>query len=246
MRQIFSHEKIFVTLLKAMRHIKNKSSHNMKKIFALLLFIPFIGSSAVPCDEHVKGNGNVKTDMRSLGSFEKLANAGSIDIILEQGNTEGVEVTTDENLQSYIITEVKNNTLSVHIKENASISSTKLIVKVKCKILRAISSGGSGDVSSENVLKSDKLAISQGGSGDFDLNLNVEKLEISKAGSGDFKLEGKIGELEVSSAGSGDLDASKVSVGETAISMSGSGDVVMPKGTKPKVSSAGSGDVHYE
>jgi hypothetical protein len=217
----------------------------MKKLFVIMLLIPFIGTAS-PCDEHVKGNGNVKSDTRSPGSFEKLSSAGSIDIILEQGSTEGVEVTTDENLQSYIITEVKDNTLSVHIKENVSISSTKLIVKVKCKILRGINSGGSGDITSAGVLQSDKLRISQGGSGDFELNLNVEKLDINKAGSGDFKLEGKVGSLSVSSAGSGDLDASKISVGETAISMAGSGDVALPKGTKAKVSSAGSGDVHYE
>lgn len=216
----------------------------MKKLFVILLVFPFF--TYAKCDEHVKGNGNVKTDARSVNSFSKISSAGSIDVIIEQGNTEEAEVITDENLQQYIITEVKNNTLSIHIKDKVSISSTKLIVKVKCRELTAISAGGSGDISTSNELKSEKLAISQGGSGDFDLHLNVGTLEISKAGSGDFELEGKIQKLEVSSAGSGDLNASKTTLGDAAISMAGSGDVVLPKGSKPKVSSVGSGDVSYE
>jgi hypothetical protein len=216
----------------------------MKKITVLLLLLPFLSSAR--CDDQVKGNGNVKTDTRTVGSFSKIASGGSIDVIIEQGNSEGVEVTTDDNLFSYIITEVKNNTLSISFKENTSVSSTRLTVKVKCRELTAISAGGSGDISTSSVLKSDQLAISQGGSGDFDLNLNVGDLNINKAGSGDFKLEGKIQKLEVSSAGSGNLDASKTALGDTEISMAGSGDVVLPKGTKPKVSSVGSGDVSYE
>ncbi|MEP7265659.1 MAG: head GIN domain-containing protein [Bacteroidota bacterium] len=217
----------------------------MKKILFILFLLPALGYAN--CDkDHVKGNGTIKSESRNLNSFNKISTGGSIDIVIEQGFTESAEITTDENLMSYIITEVKDNTLSIHFKENVSISSTKLIVKVNCKELRAISAGGSGDVKTAGVLKADKLEISQGGSGDFKLNLNVSKLEISKAGSGDFKLEGKIADLELSSAGSGNLDASKTTVGDAEISMAGSGDVVLPKGTKPKVSSVGSGDVHYE
>lgn len=217
----------------------------MKKILFILFLLPALAHA--DCDkDHVKGNGTIKSESRDLGSFNKIATGGSIDIVIEQGSTEGAEISTDENLMQYIITEVKGNTLSIHFKENTSISPTKLTVKIKCKELTAISAGGSGDVKTDGVLKADKLQISQGGSGDFKLNLNVSKLEISKAGSGDFKLEGKIAELELSSAGSGNLDASKTTVGDAEISMAGSGDVVLPKGTKPKVSSVGSGDVHYE
>ncbi len=213
------------------------------KNLILLLFIPFFSSAK--CD-HIKGNGHVTSLQREINTFNKIATAGSVDVIIEQGSEEGVKVTTDENLQQYVVTEVKNNTLSIHLKDNVSFSSTKLIVHVTCRNLNAISSGGSGDVTVVNGLKSEDLEISQGGSGDFDLSLNVNKLEISKAGSGDFKLEGRIMSLEVSSAGSGDLDAGKTNIGEAEISMVGSGDVLLPRGIKPKVSSVGSGEVRYE
>jgi Putative auto-transporter adhesin, head GIN domain len=216
----------------------------MKKILLALMLLPYLSFGI--CSDHIKGSGTLKTETRTLDSFNKLAAAGSIDIIIEQGNTEGVEVTADDNLLTYIITEVKNNTLSVHLKEKVSVISTKLVVKVKCKQLGNISAGGSGDIKTNSEFKSEQLLINQGGSGDFKLNLNVRELKISKAGSGDFRIEGKVASMDVSSAGSGDLDASKILLGDAEISMAGSGDIILPKGSKPKVSNVGSGEVHYE
>ena len=216
----------------------------MKKILLTLLLLPAL--SFAKCSDHIKGSGTIKTESRTLDSFNRLAASGSIDIIIEQGNGDGVEVTADDNLLNYIITEVKNNTLSVHLKENVSVNSNKLVVKVKCIRLSEISAGGSGDIKTKGELKSEQLSINQGGSGDFKLNVNVGVLKISKAGSGDFHIEGKVASMDVSSAGSGDLDASKILVGDVEISMAGSGDIILPKGSKAKVSSVGSGEVHYE
>jgi hypothetical protein len=216
----------------------------MKKT-AFLLLIPFI-TIAGENKDHIKGNGQVKSETRQVGSYNKISTGGSIDVIIEQGPSEGVEVTTDENLQNYIVTEIKDNTLNIHVKKDHSVSPTKLVVKATFRELKAISAGGSGDISSSGEIKTEDLAISQGGSGDFKLKLNAGKVEISKAGSGDFDLEGKIQSLEISSAGSGDVDASDTSIGNAEISMVGSGDIVLPKGTKPRVSSVGSGEVHYE
>src|SRR5690349_5624495 len=157
----------------------------MKKT-ALLLLIPFITLAGEK--DHIKGSGQVKSEKRQVESFNKISTGGSIDVVIEQGSSEGVEITTDDNLQNYIITEIKNHTLNIQVKENYSVSPTKLVVKATCKELKAISAGGSGDVSTSGELKTEDLAISQGGSGNFKLKLNAGKVEISKAGSGDFDL----------------------------------------------------------
>jgi hypothetical protein len=216
------------------------------KLFSILACVCIISFTYASNDEDLKGNGKVTTEQRTVGSFGKISSAGSIDVQLVQGNSESVEVTCDENLLSYIITEVKDNGLSIHIKEKTSLSPTKLIVKVNLKNIAALNAAGSGDISTVNALKCDQLDVSQGGSGDIQLNITANKLAISKAGSGDFQIEGKAGKLSISSAGSGDVHAEKLIVENPDISMVGSGDIFLQKNARAKVSSIGSGDVHYE
>ena len=197
-------------------------------------------------DEKIKGNGKVVSKERALTSFDKINLAGSIDIIIDQNGKEAVTVETDENIQDYIITEVKDGTLNIHLKEHYDVNATKLTVRVNCSKLKSINSGGSGDVKTLSAISGDDFSISHGGSGDFDLNFAVKKLKISHAGSGDYILKGNAEEFNLSSAGSGDVNAKELACTTAKISSAGSGDVVLKKGVTASVSSVGSGDVSYE
>ena len=114
----------------------------MKKKIILAVIAALFSNLVFANSEKVKGNGNVTLQSKTVNSFNKIATGGSIDIAISQGNQEGVTIETDENLQQYIITEVKDNTLSIHVKDNISLTSTKLKVKIDCKKLEAISAGG--------------------------------------------------------------------------------------------------------
>jgi len=215
-------------------------------IIICLLGLTSYTASAKCDDEKVKGNGKVVTNERALSSFDKINLAGSIDIIIDENGKEAVTVEADENLQEYIITEVKDGALNIHEKEHYSLNATKLVVRVNCSKLSAINSGGSGDVKTASPLKGDDFSISHGGSGDFNVTFAVKKLKISTAGSGDYVLKGTADEFNLSSAGSGDVNAKELACTTAKISSAGSGDVTLKKGVTASVSSVGSGDVHYE
>ena len=217
-----------------------------KLILICLLGIITLSASANCDDEKVKGNGKVVSQDRVLASFDKINLAGSIDIIIDQNGKESAIVESDENLQEYIVTEIKDGVLNIHEKEHYDLKATKLIVHVSCKNLKAISSGGSSDVKTISTIKGDDFSISHGGSGDFDLTFAVKKLKISTAGSGDYVLKGTADEFTLSSAGSGDVNAKEFAISNAKISSAGSGDVILKKGVTASVSSVGSGDVSYE
>lgn len=219
----------------------------MQKIILTLAISSCLSACSYACnDDHIKGNGKITTQQRTVTSFDKISLGGSIDIDITQSGTESAAVETDENLMDYIVTEVEGTTLKIHVKENYSVTSKKLVVHISCKELKAISSGGSGDVESKTKLTAGNFSVSQGGSGDFKLQLAVQTLKISKAGSGDFHLEGSADELKISSAGSGDVHAKNLICQSADISSAGSGDVVLRKGTSAKVSLAGSGEIMYQ
>lgn len=217
----------------------------MKKITAVCL-IAFITLTAFTHYETIKGSGHITTENRTVTGFDKLSIAGSTDVIIDENGKEGVTVETDDNLQSYVITEVEKGTLKIHFKKDAYLKPTKIIIHVSCKELNTISSGGSGDVTSTSKLTGDALQISNGGSGNYKINVAVKALEINSGGSGDFVLTGSAEEFIYSGAGSGDVMAKDLTCVKGKISTAGSGDVVLKRGTKAQVSSVGSGDVSYE
>jgi hypothetical protein len=195
--------------------------------------------------DKIKGNGNVVSQERSLGSYDKIEIAGPIDLYITQDDQESASVKTDENLQDVILTEVRNGKLMIRVRKGVEIRATELEVHVHCKKLTAIAAAGSGDIETRSSLHGDALSISQSGSGDFELALDVEKLEISAAGSGDFELKGHVESMELSLAGSGDVEADDLACGHAKVSIAGSCDVKLKKGTSARVSIAGSGDVSY-
>ncbi len=220
----------------------------MKKLLSVLFIVAaaYNNYSFAHGDEKIKGNGKIVYKERTLSSFEKINSGGSIDLIIDQNGKESATVETDENIADLIITEVKDGALNISVKEKYSVSPTKLIVHVSCKGIKAINSGGSGDITAKSKLAGEELAISHGGSGDFNLTLAVKKLKISTAGSGDYVLKGNADEFSLSAAGSGDVDAHELVCTNAKITTAGSGDVRLQKGTTAKVTTTGSGDVSYE
>lgn len=219
----------------------------MKRSHTIICCLLFVNTLAFAADwETIKGNGKIVAKTRTVTGFQKISNSGSIDIVIEQNNQEGVSIETDENIQDLIVTEVTDGTLKIAFKKNTSANPTKAIVHINCKTLNAISSSGSGDIQSTSSIKTEQLTISHSGSGDSKLKLAVNELKINTSGSGDFKLEGSATNFTYSGVGSGDVMAKDLNCPAAVVSIAGSGDVVLKNGIKAKVSSVGSGDVSYE
>lgn len=169
-----------------------------------------------------------KTETRTVTEFKKLASAGSFEVIIEQGSTFGVTVTGTPEALEVLVTEVKDNTLSIYTewnkRKNVDVSSIK--VYVTAPQIVDISLAGSGKIHTKGSFRFDDLSLSLAGSGD-----------ISLAGSGD--------DLNVSVAGSGDVDADDMACHNAEVSVAGSGGSKVKVEKSLKISIAGSGSVCY-
>jgi hypothetical protein len=65
----------------------------------------------------VRGNGNIKTDQRTISAFANLDAGGAFTIEWQNG-TLALSITTDENLLPYIDNQVSGDTLRLHTREN--------------------------------------------------------------------------------------------------------------------------------
>ncbi len=96
-----------------------------------------------------------------------------------------------------------------------------------------------------SVGRSEALAFSNAGCGDWTLANTAGELAVAQAGSGDVNA-GSAGEAKISIAGSGDVSVGRIA-GDLAANIAGSGDVhAVSVGGDLKARIAGSGDVRVD
>ena len=86
-----------------------------------IFFFVFSLSMGTACSQKVKGNGKTIEKTRNVGSFDGVAVSGSFDVFLVAGSEGKLEVSVEENLEPYLVTEVKNGTLKIKWKNGVNI-----------------------------------------------------------------------------------------------------------------------------
>lgn len=194
----------------------------------------------------IKGNGDIKTETRSVSDYDKIGVSGSFDVKLFKGKEGSITVKADENLMEHIIVEVKKGALKIKPKKGYNIRPSQTIkITIPFENINVISLAGSGDVYSSDVIDSSDLKLSIAGSGDFDLNVSTKSLQSSIAGSGDINLRGDSGEFNGSIAGSGNINAYDLRSLVARIKIAGSGNVKINAVNEIHAKTAGSGDIYY-
>ncbi|MAW95556.1 MULTISPECIES: head GIN domain-containing protein [unclassified Leeuwenhoekiella] len=197
----------------------------------------------------IEGNGNEVTRERQVGSFNEIDVAGSFDVYLVAGSEGTVSVEAEENLQEYIITEVKGDKLKIHTKDGYSLRTSRnkgIVITVPFRDIEKVSLAGSGDIMTKDPINAQNFRCALAGSGDMVLEVNAQDVRASLAGSGDLVVKGSTQQVELEVAGSGDLDASDLKSKDATARVSGSGDINLNcDGGTLKANVAGSGDIRY-
>lgn len=219
----------------------------MKKLFAALLLIVTAATVTAQGFQNIKGNGNVTTDERSVGTFHKIHSSGSFDVYVTDGPTTSVKVEAEENLQQYIVAKVENDALVVRGERGYNLRATKPIkIHVTATALKAIRNSGSGNITTENRLKgSADFEIAMSGSGNGSVDVEATDVEASISGSGNLTLKGKTNSLDGKISGSGNIKAKELQSGVTSIKISGSGNAEVVATEKLTSKIAGSGEIKY-
>ncbi len=193
----------------------------------------------------VKGNGNLKTENRSVSEFSGIKVSGAYTIYLTQSDECSLKVIVDENIQELIKTEVRNNILYVKNKESIR-NAKKMELHISFKNLSFIKASGAISLKNENYLKFDELTIEVNGASSAKLELTANKLSIDNSGASSMILKGKVNKLDIEIAGAGKVDALKLRALEARIDISGVGSGKVFVEDKLKVNISGIGSVKYK
>ena len=220
---------------------------------ATLTLVLAAGACALPASARIVGSGHLATEARNVSGFHAVELASDGDLIITQGNTEGLTVEAEDNILPLIVTEVDGKGV-LHLgyknqQHGESIKTTKKATfKLSAKLLDALVLEGSGNINADRLAVPDngKFAAALPGSGKITVGkLTAGSVKASVEGSGDIKLGGEANEQAVQIDGSGKYLAADLKTHAATVQIDGSGDVEISASDDLKVEVNGSGDVGY-
>jgi len=171
----------------------------------------------------VRGNGDIKTDDRTIGAFTEIDAGGAFEIEWQSGSP-ALRITTDENLLSYVESDVSGDTL--HLRTHEHIWPTH---GIKVVISSPIRTGA-------RIRGAVKLTAKQ---------LTGPKFALEGSGASHVSLDGNIDELLADMTGASELEASGLQTKTAEISTTGAGDAEVAVAETLKVAITGAGKVSY-
>ena len=171
----------------------------------------------------VRGNGHIKTDDRTISAFTDIDAGGAFEIEWQEGPP-ALRITTDQNLLSYVESDVSGDTL--HLRTHDQIWPTHGIKVV-------ISSPTRADARIRGAVK---LTAKQ---------LTGPKFALEASGASHVSLDGNIDELLADMTGASKLEASGLQTRAAEISTMGAGHAEVAAAQSLKVAITGAGKVTY-
>ena len=175
----------------------------------------------------IRGSGDVKTETRTVSGFKAVELAGIGKLKIEQTGSESLTVEADDNLLSYLTTEVHGTRLVIGTKPNANLRPTKPIVfRLTVKNLDNLALSGSGNIETGDI-NSKGFVADLNGSGNLALGrITAPRFELHSSGSGNFKSQGiKSDEARLDASGSGSRTINNLDTKTLNVDQSSSGSI---------------------
>jgi putative autotransporter adhesin-like protein len=171
----------------------------------------------------IRGNGHIQTDDRTISAFTEIDAGGAFEIEWQSGFP-ALRITTDENLLSYVESDVSGDTL--HLRTHEQIWPTH---GIKVVISSPTRTGA-------RIRGAVKLTAKQ---------LTGPKFALEASGASHVSLGGNIDELLADMTGASKLDASGLQTKTAEISTTGAGHAEVAVSETLKVAITGAGKVSY-
>lgn len=163
----------------------------------------------------IDGNGNVKTEIRTITEkFDKINSNSGIEVIVEQDSTAEVKVEADENLLKHITTKVENGTLVVSSDENID-SAEKMTVHVKTAKINGLEATSGSSIATKSMIKGSSIQVKTSSGSEIKASVEYDKVVTESTSGSTLTISGKaLNVTTATSSGSttnaGDLLANEV------------------------------------
>ena len=173
----------------------------MNKKFAILIVVVVMAVSTLACSfsgvnidfnaDIVKGSGNTSTETRTLDSFTAVSLSSIGDLTIKNSDKDELVIEADDNLLSYITSEIKNNKLTIGMQNGININPTSKIryTLYMSGTLTALDVSGLGSISAGEI-STNQVDLVVSGSGDIVVDQIVaDKANTTISGLGSVEIK---------------------------------------------------------
>ena len=203
----------------------------------LLMSCIFIGPS-------IKGNGNVKEEVRQVGAFDQIKVSRGMNVYITQGSPAKVVVIADSNLHEFIVTKVENGVLKITTKENIRWAEEKKVM-VTVEKLTGVDANSGANIWSQNQIKSDNLKLEANSGANLTLDVDAGSLNADCSSGANIKLSGLAKEAELGTSSGANLKGENLKAEQCKMSASSGGNVSSTVTGKLDADASSGGNIVY-
>jgi hypothetical protein len=216
------------------------NNHAFNLTALILLLFSFTSYSCIT-DRNL---GPTEKEARKIDDFSEIEVSHGINVYLTMGNTNHLEVETNEELMDKLVTEVRGDKLKIYF-EGTFIWAKTANVYLEARTIYKISASGGSDVKGENELKTENLELRASGGSDIRLEVDVEDLEVEVSGGADVELIGEATYIEANTSGGSDLKAFDLITQTARLEASGGSDIKVFVEDDLEANASGGADIRY-
>jgi translation initiation factor IF-1 len=188
-------------------------------------------------------------EKRMVGEYAEISISGWFDVKLVEGKEGQITLRGKANQLKHIDSEVVNGKLRIEWAKRSNLnpffSFSKIIITIPVENIHTASLSGSGSISGNTTLTTERFATNLSGSGEIDLSVNTNSLNSRISGSGDIILHGQAENHNTEISGSGKIRAYDLETDVVVATISGSANVNVKANKEIQARISGSGDVNY-
>lgn len=213
----------------------------LRTLFTLILI------AAIGINSTYAGNSD-ETEIRKLKNFNSIKVSAGIDLYITMGETEEVKIVADDDIIDKLITEVKDGTLRIYMKDNNWFNwsvrgSRKAYVTVK--ELVAISASSGSDVRSENTLKGESLKVKASSGSDVEVDVFYKNILLDTSSGSDAKLSGKVKTFKAEASSGSDIKAQNLETTISKVRASSGSDITVKVSGELYAKASSGADIRY-
>jgi hypothetical protein len=218
-------------------------------LFSIVMVFILSSCQLSPIFNVVQGSGTLVTENRPISNFNAIKLDGAGRLIINQGDSESLEIRADDNLISNLTAEVQGDTLYLGYREKpwrkTILPSTSVVYTLSIVTLNKLTLNGAADVEI-HALETDTFALTINGAGTVSIqDLATGQLNIALAGTGSVSASGFSEEQSIIIDGAGSYQAGGLQTKITSININGLGNGTVWATDSLDVNIVGGGTVNY-
>ena len=224
-------------------------------LVGIIIFITSCNDSSCPTcpdkghwnnNNNIYGSGNLISEERIVPIFNSINHGTVGEVNITYGAVQEVIVTTDDNIQKYIRTDVKQGKLNIYIDCDSGLSDFSLTIDIVLNELKELAANSAGNIKSTNKFIAENVFLYLNSAGNIQLNLETNELHSNISSAGNLFLKGKAVNHYARLNSAGNLFAYDFETDTTIINVNSAGNAYVKVTGYLDVSLTSLGSLYYK